>query len=98
MRELASLKTEAKSATKLKEISYELENKVVELTQALQKRVSENKDLVSRVAVLENETAVLNQRNKELLIGRQELEQAFNRFGGKWQLQVSRCSEGTSGV
>ncbi|OXG51031.1 hypothetical protein C355_02471 [Cryptococcus neoformans Th84] len=78
LRELASLKTEAKSATKLKEISYELENKVVELTQALQKRVSENKDLVSRVAVLENETAVLNQRNKELLIGRQELEQKLS--------------------
>lgn len=78
MRELVSLKIEAKSATKLKEISYQLENKVVELTQALQKRLSENKDLVSRVAALERETAVLNQRNNELLIGRQELEQRLS--------------------
>lgn len=78
VRELASLKIEAKSATKLKEISYQLENKVVELTQALQKRVSENKELMSRVAALESETAVLNQRNNELLIGRQELEQKLS--------------------
>nr|AEG78620.1 MYO2 [Cryptococcus gattii] len=78
VRELASLKIEAKSAIKLKEISYQLENKVVELTQTLQKRVSENKELMSRVAALESETAVLNQRNNELLIGRQELEQKLS--------------------
>ncbi|KAE8540330.1 hypothetical protein D1P53_003275 [Cryptococcus gattii VGV] len=78
VRELASLKIEAKSATKLKEISYQLENKVVELTQALQKRLSENKELMSRVAALESETAVLNQRNNELLIERQELEQKLS--------------------
>ncbi|KJD99955.1 hypothetical protein I311_06450 [Cryptococcus gattii NT-10] len=78
LKELASLKIEAKSATKLKEISYQLENKVVELTQALQKRLSENKELMSRVAALESETAVLNQRNNELLIERQELEQKLS--------------------
>jgi myosin-5 len=49
-RKLKSLKEEARSATKLKEISYRLENKVVELTQNLQKRTAEARDLQSRLS------------------------------------------------
>lgn len=52
-RELLHLRTEARSATHYKQVTYKLENKVVELTQNLQKRTKENKDLVSRVKDLE---------------------------------------------
>ena len=53
VRELRGLRAEAKSASKFKEISYQLENKVVELTQTLQKRSAQNRELESRVASLE---------------------------------------------
>jgi len=54
-KELVTLKTEAKSATKFKEISYKLENKVVELTQTLQKRTAERKEFQERVSTLESQ-------------------------------------------
>ncbi|CAO1627074.1 unnamed protein product [Jaminaea pallidilutea] len=52
-RELVHLRNEAKSAKHYKEVTYKLENKVVELTQNLSKRTKENKDLVAKVKALE---------------------------------------------
>ena len=54
-RQLRTLKTEARSATKFKEISYKLENKVVELTQSLQSRTTEKKDLQGKLIELERQ-------------------------------------------
>lgn len=54
-KELKGLKTEAKSVNHFKEVSYKLENKVVELTQNLQKRTSENKSLQSKLRTLEDQ-------------------------------------------
>jgi myosin-5 len=55
VKELRGLRAEAKSASKFKEISFNLENKVVELTQNLQKRAAENKELGSHVKTLESQ-------------------------------------------
>ncbi|KDQ59406.1 hypothetical protein JAAARDRAFT_153198 [Jaapia argillacea MUCL 33604] len=63
-KQLKVLKTEARSASKYKEISYKLENKVVELTQSLQKRSEEKKQLQAQLTELEQQ---LNQ-----WIGKQE--------------------------
>lgn len=52
-KQLKGLKAEARSATKLKEVSYKLENKVIELTQTLQRRTAEKKDIQSRLTELE---------------------------------------------
>lgn len=65
VRELQGLKAEAKSASKLKEISYQLENKVIELTKALQKRTAENKNLNLRISDLEKELAVWQAKHDE---------------------------------
>lgn len=65
VRELKSLKAEAKSADKLKEISYQLENKVVELTKTLQKRTGENKTLKARISDLEKELAIWQSRHED---------------------------------
>lgn len=51
--ELKTLRVAAKSASHFKEVSYKLENKVVELTQALQKRTAENKEQQAKVKALE---------------------------------------------
>ncbi|TFK72566.1 hypothetical protein BDN72DRAFT_316382 [Pluteus cervinus] len=54
-KELKLLKAEARSVSKFKEISYKLENKVVELTQSLQQRTSERKELQTKVVELEQQ-------------------------------------------
>lgn len=51
-RELATLKTEAKSVNHLQEVSYKLENKVIELTQSLTSKIQDNKKLMSEIASL----------------------------------------------
>lgn len=64
-KELKSLKAEARSVSKFKEISYRLENKVVELTQSLQKRTSEKKDLQNRLVELEQQLTQWINRHEE---------------------------------
>jgi myosin-5 len=52
-KELASLKAEAKSANHFKEVSYKLENKVVELTQTVTTLKTEKKELENKVSHFE---------------------------------------------
>lgn len=65
-RQLRVLKTEARSATKFKEISYKLENKVVELTQSLQARSSEKKELQVKLTDLERQLQTWVTRHEEI--------------------------------
>ncbi|KAI0928102.1 hypothetical protein AcW2_004226 [Taiwanofungus camphoratus] len=64
-KELKALKSEARSVSKFKEISYRLENKVVELTQTLQRRTEEKKELQSKVAELEQQLLQMVVRHEE---------------------------------
>ncbi|WWC87203.1 uncharacterized protein L201_002089 [Kwoniella dendrophila CBS 6074] len=66
VRELRGLKAEAKSASKFKEISYQLENKVVELTQNLQKRTADNKELSSKIKTLEQQIESWQTKHDEI--------------------------------
>ncbi|KAL3234508.1 Myosin-2 [Nakaseomyces bracarensis] len=50
---LKQLKADAKSVNHLQEVSYKLENKVVELTQNLAAKVKENKQLSARIVELQ---------------------------------------------
>ena len=54
-KELKALRAEARSINKFKEISYALENKVVELTQRLQELTNEKKDLQLRLSDIEKQ-------------------------------------------
>ncbi|GAA98757.1 uncharacterized protein L969DRAFT_497598 [Mixia osmundae IAM 14324] len=65
-KELLGLKQEAKSVSHFKEVSYKLENKVVELTQTLQKRTAENKSLQVRVRDLETSIASWTSKHSEV--------------------------------
>ncbi|KAH9951404.1 P-loop containing nucleoside triphosphate hydrolase protein [Amylocystis lapponica] len=64
-KELKGLRTEARSVSKFKEISYKLENKVVELTQNLQERTKEKKELQSKLTELEQQLQQLVTRHEE---------------------------------
>lgn len=52
--QLKTLRVAARSASHFKEVSYKLENKVVELTQALQKRTADNKEQQVKIKALED--------------------------------------------
>ncbi|KDN44751.1 myosin V [Tilletiaria anomala UBC 951] len=65
-RELIALRNEAKSVKHFKEVSGKLENKVVELTQNLQKRTRENKELVAKIRALEAQVAQWQGKHDEL--------------------------------
>ena len=64
-KELKALKAEARSVSKFKEISYKLENKVVELTQNLQKRTEEKRDLQAKLTELEQQLQQWVNRHEE---------------------------------
>lgn len=64
-KELKALKAEARSVSKFKEISYKLENKVVELTQTLQKRTEEKKSLQANLSELEQQLQQWVTRHEE---------------------------------
>jgi myosin V len=64
-KELKALKAEARSVSKFKEISYRLENKVVELTQTLQKRTEEKKNLQANLSELEQQLQQWISRHEE---------------------------------
>ncbi|GAV48760.1 hypothetical protein ZYGR_0N01650 [Zygosaccharomyces rouxii] len=53
MAKLQTLKSEAKSVNHLQEVSYQLENKVIELTQNLASKVKANKEMTARIAELQ---------------------------------------------
>lgn len=65
-RELQSRRTDARSATHLKEVSYRLENKVVDLTQSLQSRTKENRELRATLQDLESQLSTWQNRHEEL--------------------------------
>ncbi|TFK55318.1 hypothetical protein OE88DRAFT_1694770 [Heliocybe sulcata] len=54
-KQLKLLRQEARSASKYKEISYKLENKVVELTQSLQSRTEEKRQLQTKLGEIEQQ-------------------------------------------
>lgn len=62
---LKGLKAEARSVSKFKEISYRLENKVVELTQNLQKRTEEKKELQSKLNEVEQKLQTWMTRHED---------------------------------
>lgn len=64
-KQLKALKAEARSVSKFKEISYRLENKVIELTQALQERTAERKKLQSQLSELEQQLQQWINRHEE---------------------------------
>ncbi|KAF9382462.1 Myosin type-2 heavy chain 1 [Podila verticillata] len=75
-KELMSLKAEARSVNHLKEVSYRLEGKVVELTRALDLAHQQNKSFDSQVSTLESQVRLwkekyeLSQQSKSKEIAR----------------------------
>lgn len=65
-KELLVLKAEAKSADHFKEVSYKLENKVVELTQSITTLKTENKELTQKVSNMDLQIQQWVQKHEKL--------------------------------
>ncbi|KAK9456339.1 P-loop containing nucleoside triphosphate hydrolase protein [Dipodascopsis uninucleata] len=72
--QLKDLKVEARSANHYKEVSYKLENKVVELTQTLATRTEENKKLLQQIEQMETHLSAWQEKHNELQAYTKELE------------------------
>lgn len=72
--ELKGLREEARSISHIKEVSYMLENKVIELTQNLAKRTQENKSLIQQLSILESQVASWQEKHSTLQYRAEELE------------------------
>lgn len=84
IKELKQLKVEAKSVGKLKEINYKLENKVVELSQAVKSRDVDIKAMASQIASLEG--SVSSWKDK------------FSRAESSSKNAAAQLSEGSAGI
>lgn len=76
--ELKRLRIEAKSLSHFKEVSYKLENKVIELTQNLSKKHQENKLLLAQIENLENLNNAWKTKSKKWEEERNNLENNLN--------------------
>jgi len=74
-KELKALREEARSISHIKEVSYRLENKVIELTQNLNKRTQENKSLLGQIALMESQLLSWQERHSTLEERASSLEQ-----------------------
>lgn len=66
IKELKQLRVEAKSLNKIKEVQYQLENKVIELTQSLATRQRDNKKLEQTIDQLQNQISQWKKRHGEI--------------------------------
>ncbi|CAG8705556.1 34749_t:CDS:10, partial [Gigaspora margarita] len=65
-KELKKMKIEARSASHYKEVSYKLENKVMELSQSLEQKSQENKALEAKTVALEGNLRTWMENYKKL--------------------------------
>ncbi|ORZ30724.1 P-loop containing nucleoside triphosphate hydrolase protein [Catenaria anguillulae PL171] len=81
-KELKQLKLEARSVNHFKEISYRLENKVVELTQTLDTKEKMVKSLNDTVKALEAQVRTWKEKYEGVLGVQQKLQDQLNETGG----------------
>ncbi|ODQ52439.1 hypothetical protein SAICODRAFT_128837 [Saitoella complicata NRRL Y-17804] len=72
--ELQKLKVEAKSVSHFKEVSYRLENKVVELQQNLMEKTQNNKDLKAQLAQLEAQISGWQEKHASIVAENETLK------------------------
>ncbi|SCU82078.1 LAFA_0C08944g1_1 [Lachancea sp. 'fantastica'] len=75
-RTLKQLKSDAKSVNHLQEVSYKLENKVIQLTDNLAEKIKENRELTARI--LELQTSLNESANIQSVLDTQKEEHSRN--------------------
>ena len=92
IRELQQLKVEAKSLNKLKEVSYQLENKVIDLTQSLTAKIQDNKKLMEEIANLKALLEQQGQAHETLKTRELEFNEKFDSQNAEHQQEVENLN------
>lgn len=87
-RELLRLREDAKSVSHLKEVSYKLENKVIELTQSLTGKIQDNKALVREINGLKELLGQSNSATETLKSRELEFSKKFNSQNESYQRDI----------
>lgn len=87
-KELQKLRTEAKSVNHLKEVSYKLENKVIELTQSLTSKIQDNKKLVQQIEQLKGLLAQSGDAHETLKSRELEFNQKFDDQNAEYRSEI----------
>lgn len=91
--EFKKLKAEAKSVNHLQEVSYKLENKVIELTQSLTSKIQDNKKLVQEIANLKGLLDQSSNAHETLKSRELEFNEKFNNQSSDHQLEVETLNK-----
>ncbi|KAK6465204.1 P-loop containing nucleoside triphosphate hydrolase protein [Scheffersomyces coipomensis] len=91
--EFKQLKVEAKSVNKLKEVSYKLENKVVDLTQQLTSKIQDNKSLVVEITNLKNLLEQQNAAHETLKTREVEFNEKFDSQNEDHQREIENLNK-----
>ncbi|CAI5757143.1 unnamed protein product [Candida verbasci] len=93
IRELKQLKVEAKSVNKLKEVSYKLENKVIDLTQSLTAKIQDNKKLMEEITNLKALLEQQGQAHETLKSKEVEFNERFDSKNVEHQHEVEKLNQ-----
>lgn len=91
--ELNRLKVEAKSVNHFKEVSYKLENKVIELTQSLTSKIQDNKKLVEEITGLKSLLNQSNQAHEGLKTKELEFQNRFDTQSSQHQAEIESLNK-----
>ena len=86
------MKVEAKSLNKLKEVSYQLENKVIDLTQSLTAKIQDNKKLMEEIANLKALLEQQGQAHETLKTRELEFNEKFDSQNAEHQQEVENLN------
>lgn len=92
-KELAQLKVEAKSVSHFKEVSYKLENKVIELTQSLTSRIQENKGLMAEITELKGLLSHTSSLQDNLKTKEVEFQKNFDKQDERHQGEIENLNK-----
>ncbi|ODV64333.1 myosin family protein [Ascoidea rubescens DSM 1968] len=93
VKELKKLKEEAKSVNHLKEVSYRLENKVIELTQSLTAKVQENKKLTTKILALQETVKESSGAHEKLKSREKEFAEQINTQSNEHLAQIAELND-----
>lgn len=92
-RELQQLRVDAKSVNHLKEVSYKLENKVIELTQSLTSKIQENKKLIAEITNLKDLLTQSSTATETLKSREAEFHQKMDLTNSEYQKEIENLNK-----
>lgn len=92
-KELQQLRVDAKSVNHLQEVSYKLENKVIELTQSLTSKIQDNKKLVNEITNLKDLLVQSSTATETLKTREAEFNKKLDLSSAEYQQEIGNLNK-----